>query len=70
MHYNSFYVDSHELVSAMLINTNGGTNKLAMGDRDGNNMIEFTVSDDSSVNPLVAGDIVNLIAVFPTPNNN
>jgi hypothetical protein len=63
--FNGYYMDSKEVVSAQYIAQNGLL-KLSMSNTDGNNLLEFVISDDASANTLTIGDEINFIVAFPT----
>ncbi len=68
VHFNNYYIDSDEVISAEYIADSNGVLKLSMQDADGDNRIEFVISDDASANNLIAGDEIKFIVGWPTVN--
>lgn len=69
--FNWYNLDSHEIISATYIawNSTDAVLKLVLGDRDGNNRIEFTMSDDATTNTLVWPDRLMILFAAPGPYN-
>lgn len=65
IHFNSYYMDSSEVLVAQYIAKDGNFNKLNINDLDGNNVIELNKADDSSGNNFVSGDSINIIWATP-----
>lgn len=65
IHHNTYYMDSSEIISAVLVARDGITLNLRVGNVDGNNVLEFGKADDSTLNNYVNGDQINVIWATP-----
>lgn len=61
IHHNTYYMNSTELISAVLSTRDGNNYNLRVGDVSGNNELEFAKADDSSYNNFANGDVINVI---------
>ena len=67
-HFNSYYMDSDEVVTANYIMRDGGTRVLSMSDLDGNNTLEFVILSGNAKTDLVVGDEIKFTVAWPTVN--
>ena len=61
IHHNTYYMNSTELISAVLSTRDGNNYNLRVGDVSGNNELEFAKADDASYNNFANGDVINVI---------
>lgn len=61
IHHNTYYMNSTELISAVLSTRDGNNFNLRVGDVSGNNELEFAKADDASYNNFANGDVINVI---------
>ena len=64
--FRGFFMDSSEIVSALLIQKSSRTLKLALRNAIGSNKIELAVSDDATLNNLFPNDVINFIWTSPS----
>lgn len=69
-HFRNYYMDSDEVVSSNLVLDDAATRSLTMSDDNGNNRIEFVVTDpaDASHEDLRVGDEIKFMVVWPAVN--